>query len=68
MSTAVTGVLFFVPSVPLLESLADDGGGKGDGADDGSADDGGAGEPAAGAAAAQPGSLGIGSLGGARPD
>jgi len=68
VSTAVTGVLFFVPSVPLLESLADDGGGKGDGADDGSADDGGAGEPAAGAAAAQPGSLGIGSLGGARPD
>ena len=25
VSTAVTGVLFFVPSTPLLESLADDG-------------------------------------------
>jgi len=37
VSTAVTGVLFFVPSAPLLESLADDGDdADGDGDGDGS--------------------------------
>ena len=62
VSTAVTGVLFFVPSMPLLESLGDDGDGDGDdGGEDAS--------PAAGDAAAGPsGSLGIGSLGGASAD
>jgi putative iron-dependent peroxidase len=58
VSTAVTGVLFFIPSMPLLESLADgDGDGDADGGDpdgpDGAAGDGGTGD----------GSLGIGSLG-----
>ncbi len=66
VSTAVTGVLFFVPSLPLLESLADDGGDGDDGAD---GDGAGVAGPAAGEAAAQPpGSLGIGSLGGAPSD
>ena len=56
VSTAVTGNLFFVPSMPLLESLGD--GNAADG-DEGEADpDAGNGD----------GSLGIGSLGGAPPD
>jgi porphyrinogen peroxidase len=59
VSTAVTGVLFFVPSAPLLESLADDGDdADGDDADGASADGGDEGD----------GSLGIGSLGGAPAD
>jgi putative iron-dependent peroxidase len=62
VSTAVTGVLFFVPSMPLLESLADDGDDGDDG--DGSAD----GDAAAGGGEAGDGSLGIGSLGGTAPD
>jgi putative iron-dependent peroxidase len=59
VSTAVTGVLFFVPSMPLLESLADDD------TDDGGDEDDGAGESGDGTGG---GSLGIGSLGGAPPD
>jgi porphyrinogen peroxidase len=59
VSTAVTGVLFFVPSQPLLESLGDDG-------DDG--DDGAAAADPGDAAAPPSGSLGIGSLGGTAPD
>ncbi len=63
VSTAVTGVLFFVPSMPLLESLAGQPGevdeaGRGDGA----------GGDGAGRSAGAGGSLGIGSLGGTAPD
>jgi len=61
VSTAVTGVLFFVPSMPLLEGLAD----AGDGDDAGDGQDADADEP--GMAGAD-GSLGIGSLGGAPAD
>ena len=58
--------LFFVPSLPLLESLADDGG---DGQTTAPMATAPGGWPAAGEAAAQPpGSLGIGSLGGAPSD
>jgi putative iron-dependent peroxidase len=63
VSTAVTGGLFFVPSVPLLESLAD---GDGDGGDDAAAD-----APAdtpSTAGPARDGSLNIGSLRGASHD
>ncbi len=66
VSTALTGVLFFVPSAPLLESLAD----AAVGDDDGAGQD--AGEPgtagADGDGADDDGSLGIGSLGGAPAD
>ncbi len=65
VSTAVTGVLFFVPSVPLLESLADDGG-DADGGDEDRASEDGAGED--GDAPLPSGSLGIGSLGGTPAD
>jgi porphyrinogen peroxidase len=62
VSTAVTGNLFFVPSMPLLESLAGDAGdtngGDGDAGDAGGDEGGGPGD----------GSLGIGGLGGAPPD
>ena len=67
VSTAVTGVLFFVPSAALLESLGDAGG-------EASPDDGdaapapGDASPAPGDAAPPSGSLGIGSLGGSAPD
>jgi porphyrinogen peroxidase len=68
VSTAITGVLFFIPSAPLLESLADDDGddagsaGSAGGLDDAdSADDGAGGGTG-------DGSLGIGSLGGAPAD
>ncbi len=64
VSQAVTGNLFFVPSAPLLESLADN-------ADDAAAADGSADtEPAAPAdsAPASSGSLNIGSLRGASQD
>jgi putative iron-dependent peroxidase len=66
VSTAVTGVLFFVPSMPLLESLADD---DGDGNTDGS-EGGGDPDSADGAVGGGTGdgSLGIGGLGGAPPD
>ncbi len=64
VSTAVTGVLFFVPSMPLLESLGDDGGD----ADGGEADAGGSDGPAAAGDAPPPGSLGIGSLDGTPAD
>ena len=66
VSTAVTGVNFFVPSMPLLESLGDDGddGGAADGAD-GDGADGGADQGEGGGG---DGSLGIGSLGAAPPD
>jgi putative iron-dependent peroxidase len=60
VSTAVTGGLFFVPSVPLLEGLAD--GGDDDAAADAPAD-----TPST-AGAAQDGSLNIGSLRGASHD
>jgi len=63
VSTAVTGGLFFVPSVPLLEGLAD--------GDDGSDDDAAADAPAdtpSTAGAARDGSLNIGSLRGASHD
>jgi putative iron-dependent peroxidase len=59
VSTAVTGVLFFVPSAALLESLGDAGG---DAPAPGGA------SPAPGDAALPSGSLGIGSLGGPAPD
>ncbi|MGI8447364.1 MAG: Dyp-type peroxidase, partial [Streptosporangiaceae bacterium] len=68
LSRAVTGSLFFVPSVPLLESLADDpadGDAAGTGPDqDGTAQDGTDDDHAAGPAAppGSAGSLGIGSL------
>jgi porphyrinogen peroxidase len=73
VSTAVTGVLFFVPSMALLESLADD---DGDGNDDGNGNtDGsdGGGDPdsadgAVGGGGTGDGSLGIGGLGGAPAD
>ncbi len=74
VSTAVTGVLFFVPSMPLLESLADDADDPddADGADDvdgGAAEgDGDSGDSDSGDSDSGDGSLGIGSLGGARPD
>ena len=69
VSTAVTGVLFFIPSMPLLESLADDDGDDADDADgaDGGDDPDGA-DGAAGGGATGDGSLGIGSLGGAPAD
>jgi porphyrinogen peroxidase len=60
VSTAVTGGLFFVPSVPLLESLADDG-------DDDAAADTPADTPSV-AGPARGGSLNIGSLRGASHD
>jgi porphyrinogen peroxidase len=60
VSTAITGVLFFIPSAPLLESLADDN----DGDDAGSADDVDSGDDGTGGGTGD-GSLGIGSLGGA---
>ena len=68
VSRAVTGSLFFVPSVPLLESMADDPAGSGaaeggpgeDSTADDSSDDDQAAGPAASTEAA--GSLGIGSL------
>jgi porphyrinogen peroxidase len=60
VSTAVTGGLFFVPSVPLLESLADDDG-------DGAAADASAGSPSV-AEPGRDGSLNIGSLRGASHD
>ncbi len=73
VSRAVTGSLFFVPSVPLLESMADDpadsGAAEGEPgedstADDSSDDDGSDDDQAAGPAASTEaaGSLGIGSL------
>jgi putative iron-dependent peroxidase len=68
VSRAVTGSLFFVPSVPLLESLADDpadGDAAGTGPDqDGTTQDGTDDDHAAGPAAppGSAGSLGIGSL------
>jgi putative iron-dependent peroxidase len=68
VSTAVTGNLFFVPSMPLLESLADDGGdtngGDADAGDAGGRDEGGGDE----GGGPGDGSLGIGGLGGAPPD
>ena len=64
VSTAVTGVLFFVPSMPLLESLGDDGG-DADGGDEGAGESDG---PAAAGDAPPPGSLGIGSLDGTPAD
>jgi len=64
VSTAVTGVLFFIPSMPLLESLADDDGDDdADGGDDPDGSDG-----AAGAGGTGDGSLGIGSLDGTPAD
>jgi porphyrinogen peroxidase len=60
VSTAVTGGLFFVPSVPLLESLADDG-------DDDATADASADTPSV-AGPARDGSLNIGSLRGASHD
>jgi putative iron-dependent peroxidase len=78
VSQAVTGNLFFVPSVPVLESLADDEAADGAAPADTSAD--GSGEPvptssaAAGSHATQSarpagsGSLNIGSLRGASQD
>jgi porphyrinogen peroxidase len=60
VSTAVTGGLFFVPSVPLLEGLADDG--DGDAAADAPED-----TPST-AGPARDGSLNIGSLRGASHD
>ncbi len=74
VSTAVTGVLFFVPSMPLLESLAGQPGevdeaGRGDGAGgDGAGRSADAGGDGAGRSAGAGGSLGIGSLGGTAPD
>jgi len=63
VSTAVTGGLFFVPSAPLLESLADgDGDGGGEAAADAPADEPSVTEPA------RDGSLNIGSLRGASHD
>jgi porphyrinogen peroxidase len=62
VSTAVTGGLFFVPSVPLLESLADDADG-----DDGATADASADTPSV-AGPARDGSLNIGSLRGASHD
>ncbi len=62
VSTAVTGGLFFVPSVPLLESLADD-----DSDGDGAAADAPADLPST-AGPARDGSLNIGSLRGASHD
>ncbi len=59
VSTALTGVLFFIPSAPLLESLADDGDGDDPGTEEG------AGDPDSGTS---DGSLGIGSLGGTAAD
>ena len=60
-STAVTGSLFFVPSMSLLESLAEPPAAEGPAAGEAGADAPGAGEAAP---TAQPsdGSLGIGSL------
>ena len=66
VSTAVTGVLFFIPSAPLLESLADDDGDDAGSADAGDDPDGG--DQRAGGGATGDGSLGIGSLGGAPAD
>ena len=71
-SRAVTGGLFFVPSLPLLEGLADDGH-DGDGGDDGdgadmSADMSAANQTAVPVRAASTGSLNIGSLRGASHD
>jgi putative iron-dependent peroxidase len=70
VSTAVTGNLFFVPSMALLESLANDAGDAGDAGQaadgDGSAGPGGDGPLGTGSLGI--GSLGIGSLGGAPPD
>ena len=66
VSTAVTGVLFFIPSAPLLESLADDDGDDAGSADAGDDPDGG--DQGAGGGATGDGSLGIGSLGGAPAD
>jgi porphyrinogen peroxidase len=62
VSTAVTGGLFFVPSVPLLESLADDGDDAAAAAEDAPADPPSVVEPA------RDGSLNIGSLRGASHD
>jgi putative iron-dependent peroxidase len=68
VSRAVTGSLFFVPSVPLLESMADDpadgGAAEGEPGEDGTAGDGSDDDQAAGPAAPteSAGSLGIGSL------
>ncbi len=62
VSTAVTGGLFFVPSAPLLESLADDGGAAASDASDASADRPNVTEPG------RDGSLNIGSLRGASHD
>ncbi|MGH3282792.1 MAG: Dyp-type peroxidase, partial [Trebonia sp.] len=70
VSRAVTGSLFFVPSVPLLESLADDRAGGGPGAASpgqsgpaGGSTDAGGGQPAGPPAPSDSaGSLGIGSL------
>jgi porphyrinogen peroxidase len=68
VSTAVTGVLFFVPSMPLLESLADEAD-EADQADEaGQADDGTGGDPGGSDDAGGDGSLGIGSLGGSSAD
>ena len=63
---AVTGVLFFIPSMPLLESLADDDGdGNMDGSDGDSDPD--SADGAEGGGGTGDGSLGIGGLGGAPP-
>jgi porphyrinogen peroxidase len=62
VSTAVTGGLFFVPSVPLLESLVDDGDDAAAAAEDAPAD------PPSVAEPARDGSLNIGSLRGASHD
>jgi porphyrinogen peroxidase len=71
VSTALTGVLFFVPSAPLLEGLADAGDGDDDGAGQDADEPGTAGADGGGAdggGAGADGSLGIGSLGGAPTD
>jgi porphyrinogen peroxidase len=62
VSTAVTGGLFFVPSVPLLQGLADDSDGGGDAAADAPED------TSSTAGPARDGSLNIGSLRGASHD
>jgi len=67
VSTAVTGVLFFVPSMPLLESLGDDED-AGDAAVSGDSGDSGDGGADAGDGDSGDGSLGIGSLGGSSAD